>query len=890
MRIVQRWLLVTIVALLAITVQPFGALASPGSTSGPERSAETDSPTEHQEPGELIVRLKPGASDEGSQQSATRTLAGQVGDGFVSQRNLTAAGDVQVFSFKSAGDASSALETLQNDPSVAFVEPNYARELHWVPDDEEHFSEQESWVEAINLPEAWNITTGDTELVVAVIDSGVSPTHPDLAGKLVPGYNAVDGSDNWADIDGHGTHVAGIVAASGDNLVGTAGTAMDVKIMPIRVMADNGSISVSSIHDAIIWAVDNGADVLNLSLGSDQASETELSAVQYAYQNDVPLVASAGNRFNKISYPASYPEAISVGALNAAGDRAQFSSILSAVDIAAPGELIFSPHWDKQTGEDSWSDQLKGQPVSGTSFAAAIVSGTLALQKSVNPDLTVEEVRSMLKSTALDTGVPGLEAGVGAGQIDAEAVVRGTAFMAMYDTWYPTDFPVATGAVTRTWLWGTDPPAQYAYEEYDEAQHDVRLVYYYDKSRMEMTDPLHNRDEAWYISNGLLVNEMISGELQTGDASFETRQPAAINVAGDPDDTLGPTYASFTNLLDAEPLAEGEIVTQTLSRSGQVGSDEQFAVYDVYADHLEPTTNHRVADVFWAHLNSEGLVAQGDELITTQLFDPLFYATGLPVTEAYWSEVTVAEVVRDVLVQCFERRCMTYTPDNDPAWRVEMGNVGLHYYNWRYESGEPVPVTPLEPEPPVDEVLYESTLEDWPAATFTGGATFYEGGTYHIQVTDSDGFQVSQFTPDYDYADITSQIDVRLASDAVLSEACLIAHAQPGLVSGYLLCIDGSGETVAYQQGMNSQGNDIAVILLESELRDAANPADEWNTLTMSVGGPELVFSVNGVEVGTSPYSGPSSGAVGIVVTNDDEVEAEYEFRDLSVRSFVAEP
>ncbi len=852
-----------------------------------------------QEPGELIVRLKPVLRDGddtlrpdgmGSHLPTARLLAAQVGDGLVSRRNLTASGDLQVFSFDSAGDAGAALELLRDDPLVDFVEPNYLRELHWAPVDEELYADQQSWIEAVNLPDAWNITTGDPELIVAVIDSGVSPTHPDLVDKLIPGYNAVDGSDNWADISGHGTHVAGIIAAAGDNMAGTAGAAMDVRIMPIRVLADNGSISVSSISSAIIWAVDNGADVINLSLGSDQASETELNAIQYAYQNGVPAVASAGNRFNKISYPASYPEAISVGALNADGDRAQFSSILSSVDVAAPGELIFSPHWNRVTGEDSWSDQLNNQPVSGTSFAAAIVSGTVALQKSVNPALGVEDIRRMLTSTAIDTGAPGLEAGVGAGQIYAEAAVRGVAYASMYDTWYPTDFPVATAAVTRTWLWGTDPPAEYAYEEYEEAQHNVRLVYYYDKSRMEMTDPLNNREEVWYITNGLLVNEMISGELQIGDAQFETRQPSTVNVAGDSDDTLGPTYASFVNVLDDEPLPAGALVTQTLSRDGQVGSDEQFAVYDVYAEYLETSTNHRVADVFWTYLNSEGVVAQGDELITTQLFDPLFYATGLPVTEAYWSEVTVAEVVRDVLVQCFERRCMTYTPDNDLAWRVEMGNVGLHYYNWRYESGDGTPVTPGEPETPADQVLYESTLEDWPKATFAGGATFYADGTYHIQVTDSDGFQVAQFTPDYQYEDTTSQVDVRLVSAAVLSEACLISRAQPGLVSGYLYCIHGSGETVAYHQGMDSQGNDISVILLERELRDESNPVDEWNTLTMSSDGTDLTYAINGVEIGTSIHAGSSTGATGIVVTNSDVLEAEYEFRNLSVRSVAPGP
>lgn len=894
MRIVQRWLIVTIIALLAISLQPFGSLAAPGpdrgrgSDEGVERDSQSQAAPQHQ----LIVRLKPDARGEGvtpllddtdSESDLARDLAQQASRGLQSHHALTSTGDLQVFTYDNPNDAETALEALQDNPAVEFVEPNYTRELHWVPDDEEFFNEQSSWVETIGLPEAWNITTGDSELVVAVVDSGVSPTHPDLVDKLVPGHNAVDGSDNAADINGHGTHIAGIIAASGDNNVGTAGVAMDVKIMPVRVMADNGTISVTSIYDGIVWAVDNGADVINVSFGNDKASETEHSAIQYAYEHNVPAVASSGNTFNRISYPASYAETISVGALDEEGNRVSFSSILSKVDIAAPGVDIFSTDWDERAG-DSWSDQLNGRPVSGTSFSAAIVSGTVALQKSINPNLSVEDIRTILKGTAIDSGQPGLESGVGAGQLDAEAAVRRVAFMAMYDTWFPTDYPVASGEISRTWLWGTDPPAEYAYEPYDETQHGTRLVYYYDKSRMEITDPLHDRDADWYITNGLLVNELISGELQVGDNSFETRQPAAVNVAGDSDDTQSPTYASFTDLLDAEPLTEGSVITQSVSRNGDVGADERFAVHNVLAAYLDPTTNHRVADVFWNYLNSEGVIQSGDTLVTGRLFDPWFYATGLPVTEAYWAQVKVAGAVHDVLVQCFERRCMTYTPDNEPAWQVEMGNVGQHYYAWRYEtddSGE----EPAPPPPPADQLLYESTLEAWPQETYTGGSTVVEDGAYHVEVTDSDGFEVAQFTEDASFTDIVSQVEVQMVGEAESSRACLVSRSQPGMVSGYLLCINGAGETAAYYRAIDSLGENVVITLLGNELRDAAQPVSAWNTLSIRASGTNIAFGINGTEIGTSTHAGASTGSIGIVVTNNDDLPAEYAFRNLSVRS-----
>src|SRR5690606_9004438 len=179
---------------------------------------------------------------------------------------------VASLSYPDMESALRALGELQRDPDVLIAELEQFRELYWEPVGETEYERQTDWVHQINLPEAWNITTGRDSVVVAVIDSGVSPTHPDLADKLVDGYNAPYKNDDWADIDGHGTHVAGIIGASGSNALGTVGVAMDVKIMPIRVVSDNGSISTAAIADSIYWAVDHGADVINLSLGATTPS------------------------------------------------------------------------------------------------------------------------------------------------------------------------------------------------------------------------------------------------------------------------------------------------------------------------------------------------------------------------------------------------------------------------------------------------------------------------------------------------------------------------------------------------------------------------------------------------------------------------------------------
>jgi thermitase len=636
---------------------------------------------------ELLVRLhgEPGVGAYRAFDTLVAGLRGAPARGLRGTQLSQSGQPLVVLTYANQAAAASALRDLQRHPAVVHAEPNVQRHLAWEPTDAS-YNEQLWWLQNISAPQAWEITTGNETIIVAVIDSGVSPTHPDLVGRLVPGYNAVDGSNNTADINGHGTHVAGIIAAQGANTVGTAGVAMDVRIMPIRVVDDAGEIYVANEIDAIYWAVNNGAHVINLSLGSDEYVQAEREAIQWARSQGVVVVAAAGNSVAKISYPAQYEETISVGSLQASGQPSAFTSRVTRVDVAAPGESIFSPGWDAFFG-DYWDDVFYAdyRPVSGTSFSTAMVSGAVALVKSVAPEYGPERVRTILTSTATPLSPSGPIAGTGAGRLHVEAAVRTAVYGAMHDTWHTTDNPVASGAVSRTWLWG-EGPVTWAYEPYAEAQNGVRLVYYFDKSRMEVTDPHHDRADRWYVTNGLLVNELITGQMQVGDARFQSRAPANVRVAGDPDDATGPFYASFRNLLTTPPVAQGEVILLTIDRQGRVSADSRLATYNVTAAFYVGETRHRVASVFWDYLNSTGPIATGDALVDGRLFEPWFYATGYPVTEAYWAQVKVRGAVRDVLVQCFERRCLTYTPSNDPGWQVEMGNVGQHYYAWRYAT------------------------------------------------------------------------------------------------------------------------------------------------------------------------------------------------------------
>ena len=673
-------LLVIAAALGAVTPTPvranaIGAIAGGASAGATSTTAPATS---------LLVKLR---DERDASAMAARAARGLRGQRELAQPRQTRV-SIRRLDFTDAASAAVARAQLALDPRISTVESNSPRKLTWEPNDPA-LNEARWWLDSINAPAGWDITTGASDVLVAVIDSGVSPTQPDLVARLVPGYNAVDGSSDTRDIDGHGTHVAGIIAAQGGNAVGAAGVAMDVRILPVRVMNPDGSIDVANEIAGIYWAVDNGADVINLSLGAQDYVQLEREAIQYAYDRGVVVVAASGNEFNKLSYPANYPETISVGALDAAGLPASFTSRLTRVDVAAPGESIFSPGWDPFYG-DYWDDVFYSNfyPVSGTSFSAPMVAGAAALLKSIDRNMGVEQVRNYVRSTAKDTGPPGLEAGTGAGELNVEGALRAALGTATQTVWRAADEPVASGVVGRSWLWGAAPLTS-AYEPYDETQYGTRFVLYYDKSRMEVTDPLAARDNGWYVTNGLLVAEMISGRLQVGDNRFVQRQPAAINVAGDPNDTRGPTYASFAGARAAPAIGEGAPVVATISRDGTLGVDESFAGYGVTGSALVGETGHRIASVFWDYLNSEGpLVADGG-LATGPLFAPWFYATGYPLTEAYWAKVVVAGVEQNVLIQCFERRCLTYTPDNPAGWQVEMGNVGRHYYAWRY--GAPLP-------------------------------------------------------------------------------------------------------------------------------------------------------------------------------------------------------
>ena len=248
-------------------------------------------------------------------------------------------------------------------------------------------------------------------------------------------------------------------------------------------------------------------------------------------------------------------------------------------------------------------------------------------------------------------------------------------------TWERTDRPVRESQVQRTWMWGNGSITGVMTEPYADTDTGFRQVQYFDKSRMEIADT-GDGDVLWSVTNGLLVVEMMTGRVQIGDDAFIWREPAAVNVAGDPES--GPTYAAMGRLRNEPAATRGTILTQRLNADGTVVTEPSLAALGVKAEQYVPETRHTIAAPFWSFMNATGLVHEDGVDRIGQLFENPYYATGYPITEAYWTTVELAGTPVVLLVQCFERRCLTYTPDNAEGWQVEAGNVGQHYYRWRY--------------------------------------------------------------------------------------------------------------------------------------------------------------------------------------------------------------
>jgi type VII secretion-associated serine protease mycosin len=354
------------------------------------------------DPSSVLVRFKPAAS------AAARERA-------LSQRgarvtSATAGGFVRA----TGTDAIALLARLRQDPAVESVTLDYRRRLAATPNDAQYAASQ-AYLKTVRLDKAWDLGKGATTEVIAVVDTGVLTTHPDLTGRTVAGYNAVAPGTAPTDTNGHGTMVAGIAAANTNNTVGIAGAAWTARVMPVKVFGPDGTALDSDVAEGIVWAADHGARIINLSLGGPAESEVLHDAVRYAIGKGAVVVAAAGNTGDGTPlYPAAYPEVLTVSATDHNGTFTDFSSWGSWVDVAAPGMKITSTTLGNAYAVGS-----------GTSFAAPIVAGIAAIIRAKYPTWTPGEVVDRLTSRTRDAGPRGIDPYFGHGIVDAYRVLGG---------------------------------------------------------------------------------------------------------------------------------------------------------------------------------------------------------------------------------------------------------------------------------------------------------------------------------------------------------------------------------------------------------------------------------------------------------------------------------
>ncbi|MBC8449193.1 MAG: peptidase S8, partial [Chloroflexi bacterium] len=405
---------------LALTVPLSGLARGTGETgvSGPRLLPPMDPSPRAYLPGRILVKFSTQAQLGG--QSVMDDMGLQTLD------HLQAL-DVHVLSV-TPGTELDAAARLAAHPAVAYAEPDYLVYALTTPNDP-YYSGYQWNLAHINADEAWDTTTGSSDITIAIVDTGVDLVHPDLADKTVAGYDFVNGDSDASDDHGHGTHVASIAAATSNNGRGLAGVSWGARIMPVKVLGADGGGLVSSVANGICWAADHGADVLNLSLGGPAAATLQ-SAVDYAYNAGVLVVAAAGNNYeegNPPIYPAACDHVLAVAATNNLDGHASYSSSGSYVDVAAPGgdpsgsgdsdptHWIIGAYWRGKACDYAWS--------AGTSQAAPHVAGLAALLLSVDGDLTHDELEASIRDTAVDVGTPGWDEFSGDGRIDAQAAL-----------------------------------------------------------------------------------------------------------------------------------------------------------------------------------------------------------------------------------------------------------------------------------------------------------------------------------------------------------------------------------------------------------------------------------------------------------------------------------
>jgi thermitase len=456
-------------------------------------------------------------------------------------------------------------DALSKDPRVAWVEADGLAYGDILTNDP--VPTDRAWhIPFVSLDRAWDVTTGSAAVPIAIIDSGVLAGHPDLAGKVLPGFNLIHQNADTSDVWGHGTAVAGVAAAIGNNGIGVAGVAWQSPVLPLVAANAAGRLTYSDLVNGIEYAVDHGVRVINISASGDVYSRSMCEAVAYATTRGAVVVCSAGNEGNDLErYPAACPGAVAVAATDSSDEVASFSTRGSWVTLAAPGRGIWSTTWDG--GYDSWT---------GTSFSAPMVAGAVALMLGVNPALTGSDAIALLKATADDLGAAGPDAVFGAGRLNVQRAVLAAAGQPL-----PPDTTPPTLLDLQVYLAGGLAPvvdgmtvdwAGSLFSRHADAESNVvRVDTFIDGALISLTGPT----ESWMWQSELLGLDYF---INYGETEFLTNGPHEVRlVSHDTAGNLGVTAFGLT--------------VQRGPRAGWVAHDVTFD-YQPAADGYKLTTSN----------------------------------------------------------------------------------------------------------------------------------------------------------------------------------------------------------------------------------------------------------------------------------------------------------
>ncbi|MFZ5365902.1 MAG: S8 family peptidase [Patescibacteria group bacterium] len=334
------------------------------------------------------------------------------------------------------GQEENLAKVFSGNPLVSYAELNFEAWALEIPNDT-YFSNQ--WgMSKVQAPEAWDISHGASSATIAILDTGIDKDHEDLTAKVVARVNFTDSSSD-DDLYGHGTHVAGIVGAQTNNALGVAGLGYEASLMSVKVLNDSGSGYYSWVANGITWAADNGARIVNLSLGGSSGSTTLKNAVDYAWSKGVVLACAAGNNGNTLPiYPAYYASCIATAATDSSDKKASWSTYGSWVDVAAPGVDIYStmPNHANKIGPTNYGT------LSGTSMATPHVAGLAGLLFGYNLSLSNSQVRGAIETYADDIA--------GTGTYWSQGRINAYRSLSSLTAPTPTPTPTPTGAPTPT--------------------------------------------------------------------------------------------------------------------------------------------------------------------------------------------------------------------------------------------------------------------------------------------------------------------------------------------------------------------------------------------------------------------------------------------------------